>query len=101
MAIRNLTLKGFAVAALLTAGIAVSGSIQEAKAQMMYGPAPGQPWQQSVAQYPQGNPPQQYANGYATPKRYKRYVNTSGGYSGYGRYYGPRYGYSGYSCPWW
>lgn len=88
------------MAALLTAGIAVSGSIHEAKAQMMYGPVPDQQWQQTVVQNSQANPPQQYTNGYATPKKYKRYVNTSGGYGyyGHGRHYGSR-GY-GYGCSW-
>ncbi|WP_027191424.1 hypothetical protein [Fundidesulfovibrio putealis] len=102
MTFQKRMLKGFAMAAVLAGGLAVSGSFQEAKAQMMYGYDQNwvQPVPQSVVQNQQAYPPQQNTYGYVTPKNYKRYVNTSGGYYGQGRHYGPRgYGY-GYGCSW-
>lgn len=100
MALQKRMLKGFAMGVVLAGILAVSGSFQEAKAQM-YG-QDWQPVQQAVVQGQQAYPPQQYMYGYATPKKYKRHVNTSGGYGYYshGRYYGPNYGY-GYGCSWW
>lgn len=100
MSIRNNTLKGFAMATALIGGLVVSGSFQEAKAQMMYDPGWVQQAQQPAVQGQQAYPPQQYMYVYSSPKRYKNYVNTSGGYYGHGRNYGPRgYGY-GYGCSW-
>lgn len=99
MTFQKRLLKGLAMATVLAGGLVVSGSFQEAKAQMMYGQN-WQPVQQAVVQGQQAYPSRQHSYGYATPKQYKRYVNTSGGYgyTGHGRNYGPRYGYG---CPWW
>lgn len=102
MTFRKRMLNGFAMAAVLAGVLTVSGSLQEAMAQMMYSYDQNwdQPVPQSVAQNQQAYPSPQYMYGYATPKKHKRYVNTSGGYGyhGYGRNYGPRYGYG---CSWW